>query len=177
MRFLKKAGIVFDRFNDILVWLAALLLTFVWISVSVEVFLRYFLNRPMRWTFESTENILVWITFLGAAWLLRSEGHIKIDLVVARLKPRGQFVINIIISILCAIACLVIAWYGVRVVSDQFQRNLHFVTLLAPLMWPLYTIIPISGFLLFIQFLRRTYRYLADWRVLQASSEVSTAKL
>lgn len=176
MKFLVKAGAILDHFNNFLFWVAAVLLFIVWFAVCADVFMRYFLNRPIAWAFEISEHILMLVTFLGTAWLLRRDGHVKIDLLVLRFKPRVQVVINSMTSILCAIACLIVAWYGGWVVWDQFQRSLHFVTLLAPPMWPLYLIIPVSGFLLFIQFLRRTYGYLAGWRLLQATNKGGVAK-
>jgi TRAP-type C4-dicarboxylate transport system permease small subunit len=155
---------------------AGALVVFVEFAVCYDVVMRYFLNSPTVWAFEATENILVWVTFLGAAWLLKGEGHVKIDFVVTRLEPRTQSILNGITYILCAIACLAVVWYGVQVLWSQYQQDLHTHTRLGLLMWPLYVIIPISLFLLFIQFLRNSYKYLAEWRLLQATNRGITAK-
>lgn len=175
VKVLVKASAILDHIIDYLVWLAAILLIFGWLSVCFEVLMRYFLNRPTVWTLEITENILVWVTFLGTAWLLRREGHVKIDFLILRLKPIRQAIINSITSISCAIICLAVAFYGVQVVWNQFQRSLVFSTILELPMAPFYIVVPIAFFLLCIQFLRRTYGYLAGWRLLQAKKEGSVA--
>jgi len=163
MNLLKKAGIILDSINDVLFWLAAILLIFGWFSVCYEVFMRYVLNQPTIWAVELTEHSLVWITFLGTAWLLRKDGHVGIDFLVIRLKPKAQIIINSFNSVLCAIICGIVGFYGTHVVWDQFRRGLATPSLMEIPLAPLYIIIPIAFFLLFIQFLRRAYGYLAKW--------------
>lgn len=176
MKLLVRAGAIFDHINGSLFWLAAILVVFAEFAVCYDVVMRYFLNRPTMWVGEITANILVWFTFLGTAWLLRNEGHVKIDVLVTQLRPRVQAIINSITYILCAIACLAVAWYAGQVVWGQFQTGVHTHTLLGLPMWPLYVIIPISLFLLFIQFLRNSYKYLTEWRLLHATKTGDAAK-
>jgi TRAP-type C4-dicarboxylate transport system permease small subunit len=128
--------------------------------VCADVFLRYFFNRPMFWVLESTQFALVFITFLGAAWVLKNDGHVRMDIVINRFSQRTQDRINIVTSILCAVACLVVTWYGVKVWWDYFQINYLYAGSLVIPAYYLEAVIPIGGFLLFIQFLRKAYGYL-----------------
>jgi TRAP-type C4-dicarboxylate transport system permease small subunit len=98
------------------------------------------------------------------AWVLKIEGHVKIDLVVNRLKPRNQCLVNTITSILGAITCLVLVWYGTKLSWEFFERGTITNTILELPSAPLFAIIPIGSFLLFIQFLRRSYGYLKSWK-------------
>jgi TRAP-type C4-dicarboxylate transport system permease small subunit len=98
------------------------------------------------------------------AWVLKIEGHVKIDLVVNRLNPRNQCVVNSITSILGAITCLVLLWYGTKVSWEFFERGTITNTILELPSAPLFAIVPIGSFLLFIQFLRRSYGYLKSWK-------------
>ena len=102
----------------------------------------------------------MFLTLLGATWLLKLEGHVKMDLLVNQLNPRTQALLNIITSILGAIICLVIAWYGTEVTWSQFQKGITYPTVLEPPVFIILSVIPIGYFLLFIQFLRRTYSFL-----------------
>jgi TRAP-type C4-dicarboxylate transport system permease small subunit len=98
------------------------------------------------------------------AWVLKIEGHVKIDLVVNRLNPRNQCLVNSITSILGAITCLVLLWYGTKVSWELFERGTITNTILELPSAPLFAIVPIGSFLLFIQFLRRSYGYLKSWK-------------
>lgn len=165
MRLLTKGAAVFDRIIGLLALLGASLLTFMMLAVCWEVVSRYFLGRGIIWVIEFSEYNLLFITFLGTAWLLKKEGHVKMDIVLTRLNLKNQLLVNSVTSILGAILCLVIAWSGAEVAWDHLQRGLHQPTLIAPPDFPIFVVIPVGSFLLFIQFLRRSYGFLQSWRV------------
>jgi len=171
MKLVTKATAIFDRIIGLLALLAALILVFTMLSVGAEVVARYFLGSPIRWVVEITEYLLLFMTFLATAWVLKGEGHVKMDLVLTRLKPEAQSVVNIITSTICVIMCLVLTWYGVKVVWDHVQIGYHLSTRLAPPSSLIISIIPIGSFLLSIQFLRRTYGFVESRRHREAENE------
>ena len=176
MKLLAKASAIFDRVIDFLVFLACLLLMFAVVMVGLDVALRYFFGRPIIWAVEITEYSLLYIAFLGAAWLLKKEGHVRVDVVLNLLNPRNQTLVNIITSILGAMVCLVIAWYGAEITWDHFVRGVPSIQLLHTPRFLILMIIPIGSFLLFIQFLRRTYGYLGERqraKVVQGSQKLN----
>ena len=126
--------------------------------------MRYFLNRPQAWVLEYAEFGIVWFTFLSAAWILKREGHVKVDILVNQLSRRNQALLGSITSIIGVILCFSLTVYGVQVTWYSFQKNLSLFTYLRTPQGPVYAIIPAGGFLLFIQFLRRGYGYFVDWR-------------
>ena len=73
MSSLKSLEGFFDHILRILVAIACVILSLVMLSVCLEVFLRYFLNRPQVWVIELSEYALLYITFLSAAWVLKSD--------------------------------------------------------------------------------------------------------
>ncbi len=164
MKAVTKVASTFDRALTILVIVAGILLAFAWLSVVLEVVMRYFLNRPQVWVVEISEYILVWLTFLGAAWLLKEEGHVKMDLLLTRLNPRMQSLLNLITSSWCILIWLALTWYSGQVFWHSLRDGLITQTGLELPRAPIYAIIPIGSFLLFIQFLRRTYGFLEGWR-------------
>jgi len=164
MKLLARVMAIFDRITGLLALLGASLLTFIMFAVCWEVVSRYFLGHGIIWVIEFSEYTLLYITFLGTAWLLKRDGHVKMDIVLNRLNPKTQLLINSITSILGAFLCLVIAWAGADVALDHLQRGLHQPTLISPPDFPLFVIIPVGSFLLFIQFLRRSCSLLGSWR-------------
>lgn len=165
MKLLTKCGAIFDRGNGILVFLAGCFLAFMMLSVDAEIVARYFLNRPIKWVCEVCEYSMVWVVFLSTAWVLRREAHAKMELVLNWLKPEAQNMLNIITSVVGAIVCFIIGWYGAGVVWDHFLRGAQKQEMMAFPSAPIEAIIPIGCFLLFIQFLRRGYGYLRSRRV------------
>ena len=165
MKLLTKVTSIFDRIIDFLAVVALALIAFMMLSVVAEVsIMRLLLNRPQAWVVDVTSQSLLFITFLGTAWLLREEGHVKMDLVLTRLSPRAQVVMNTIMSVVGTIICLVVAWYGARASWDHFQMGSWSATAMAIPRAPLLAVIPVGSFLLSLQFMRRTYGYLRRWR-------------
>ena len=164
MKFWTKTDAVFNRIVSVLAILCIVLLVFAWLSVNLEVVLRYFFNRPQIWVVEVTEYILVFAAFMGAAWVLKEEGHTVIDVALSWLKPGHQSLVNVITSVMGAIICLIITWYSAETVVDHFQRNIFMVKALQLPKAPFLIIIVLGSFLLSIQFLRRAYGYLVDWK-------------
>ena len=101
-----KIGRVLDRLTDVSAFAAGLLLSFILLSVCLDVIMRYCLNRPLQWVIELTEYALLYITFLGTAWLLRTEGHITVDVVLNRLSPRRQAILRVFSSAVGIVICV-----------------------------------------------------------------------
>ena len=166
MELITKAERVFDIILGLMLIIIGALIVFMMLAVGADVVLRSFFRAPLKWVFDVTEIILLYITFLGAAWVLKKEGHVKIDLIVNQLNPRIQALLGIASSIIGLFICWVLVWYGVQVTQGQFQRGIYEATALETPTGVIILAIPIGGFLLFIQFLRRGYGYLRRWKQL-----------
>jgi len=171
MKLLRKATSIFDGTINLLALLAAILIVFMMLAVTYEVVMRYFLTRPTTWVIEITELCLLFVTFLGTAWLLREEGHVRMDLVLSRLKPKTQATLNIVTSIIGAIICLTLFWYGARVSWDVFVRDYYQYSVLNIPYVVIIVVVPIGSFLLSIQFLRRAYGFLGGLRAARAEEQ------
>jgi C4-dicarboxylate transporter DctQ subunit len=156
-----------DRLLDCLFFLAGVLLVVATFSVCWGIFSRYFLSRPLGWLVEVNEYILLCIAFLVSAWVLRQEGHVKMDIVLNLLNPRMQLVVNIITSIVSACICLIFTWFSMKVTWELFQKKTLTPTVLELPKFFFTGVIFFGSFLLVIQFVRRTRGFLQTWRGLK----------
>ncbi|MBI4186761.1 MAG: TRAP transporter small permease [Chloroflexi bacterium] len=159
-----KIAAFFDHILAAFAALAAVILILITLGVTADIVMRYFLRRPITGMAEITEYSLLWITFLVGAWLLKKDWHIRMDILINRLKPRAQNLVSALTSFVAAIACLVTAWYGAIDTWESVKGGYVEWTTLQPPLAPIIAIIPIGSFLLFIQFLRTTYGYIQGWR-------------
>jgi len=159
MRLASKLTSFFDRTIGSLAFLGCLVLGFTLLIVNYEVIARYLLNRPTAWMLEVVEYCLLYLCFLGTAWLLKEEGHLKMDIVLDRLSPRVQLWVNIATSIIGALVCLAVTWYGVKATWHLYLSGQYFAAYLKPPKYIIIAIVPIGCFLLSVQFLRRTYGF------------------
>ena len=149
----------FDRVIGILAFIAGVLIVFIMIVISLGVIFRFTVVGSIVWIFEITDYCLLWITFLGTAWVLKMDGHVRMDMLFNRLKPGHQNLVNMITSSVGAAACLVLAFFSVKVTWQHFQTHYLFTRFLEVPSYPILAIIPIGSLLLFIQFLRRVHDY------------------
>ena len=149
---MRKNG--FDFILEFLAYLAGIIILAITFTVSCAAVVRYLGFRAPIWTLQYTEYGLLWFTFLGAAWLLREEGHIRIDTVISRLYPKSRRKVEIIDDILGFIVSVIIFWFGTLHTIDLYQRGIMEVKGVIVPKFPFFLIIPLGGLALSLQFVR-----------------------
>ncbi len=166
LRSMKTASVVFDFILGALVYLAAGILAFITLAVCWDVAARAIAASPLPWVLEYTEYGLLFMTFLCAAWVLKNEGHVTSDLLISSLKEKAQAVLNMATSIMGGVVCLILTWFGTAVSLEKLQIGSYQPTPMETPDFPIFLIIPIGSFLLFIQFMRRAWAHRARWKEL-----------
>ena len=154
----------FDRTLNIFAFISATLIILMMLTICFDVVTRR-IGFPQEWTIEITEDYMIFITFLGTAWLLKREGHVRMDILVTTLSPRIQTLLGIVTSIIGVVISLYLVIWGSITAWDHYQRGVFQMTPLLMPTAPLLAIIPIGSIPLLIQFLRRTYGYIGTWRL------------
>jgi C4-dicarboxylate transporter DctQ subunit len=149
---LKGHGNSFDRLIGTLAFIAGVLLLLITIFVCYAVIMRYAGFKPPVWVLQFTEYALLWITFLGAAWLLKKDGHIRIDTLISRLNPASFRKVGIIDDFLGIIVSAIIFWFGTLHTIDCYQRTIMEVKGVIVPKFAVFLIIPLGGLALAIQF-------------------------
>ena len=114
------------------------------------------MNNP--WLVELSEITLLYITFFGAAWVLGNDKHVAIDLIIERISGVTQRWLHLALSLLAAVTCFTLVWFGILVALDQFQNEIREPTIMAPQSFWITLVIPFGFLLLGVQFLRRGVR-------------------
>lgn len=101
--------------------LSALLVALIFGLVVLQVVARYLLDSPYVWTEEVARFGLVWLTFIGAAFVMARGRHITVDLAGHLLGPRGRMVLDVIsltVTFAASVALLPASWSYVRLTSS-----------------------------------------------------------
>jgi len=131
------------------------MIVFTMISVSLDVFLRFFFNAPLLGITEITEYMMLYACMLGAAWLLRVDGHVSIDIVTGLLPGKPRKTLYIITTLICAATCAFITYWGAVTTWDHFERGIRDFKILEIPKWTFLVSIPLGFTLLTIEFLRK----------------------
>ncbi|MEL6128072.1 MAG: TRAP transporter small permease [Pseudomonadota bacterium] len=130
--------------------------TLVWLMVSVvaSVVMRNAGVQPFAWLFTSAEYGLLYMTMLGAPWLVREKGHVHIELVTAALPETLRRVVSRIVAAACVAVSLILAWYGLELFLTNIERNDYDVRAYFFPRWMLTITFPIAFSVMAIEFSR-----------------------
>ena len=147
-------------FNKVLVFIASLMMAGLMIIVCVDLTLRYFFNSPLLWGTEVTEILLLYITFLGMAWVFREDGHVVIDVFTSQITGRKKKILNGISYFLVGIVAAVLVYYGFYTVYDHFRRGVFNPTVIETPIWLIIVVIPVGSVPLFLEVLIKVWKLL-----------------
>lgn len=150
-----RLGLILDKVIDGLAWLAGYLMVFATVMVSVDVGMRYVFNSPIGGVLQFSEYILLYMPFLAAPFVLKDDSHIKVDIIMNRLSPRIQALMNMVSSALGCVALLILSYYGAYITFDYYQRGVPSLKYYKIPEFLVIMIIPIGCFLFALQFLRK----------------------
>lgn len=134
---------------------ASILIILVMVMVCVKVFSRYVLGSGIVGVDQISGTLLLYITFLGAGWVLKNDRHISVDILYVALNPNAQRWANVLTSAIAAAVCLVIVVYGTLEVAVSWQRGTLIAAEIEMYRAINLVVIPFGCLLLFFQFVRR----------------------
>jgi len=120
---------------------------------SYEVFVRYILNDPTTWAYDVSYNMYGALFFIAGAYTLARNGHVRVDVVYRLLRPRVQAGIDLALYLgffFPGVIALIYAGSQYAAASWRY----HEVSVFSPAdipIFPLKTLIPAGGVLLFVQ--------------------------
>jgi len=121
---LLKLEKIFDRFSDIMGWIAGILNLAMLVNVFYDAIMRYFF-RTGSIAMQEMEWHLFAVTFLfGMAYCLKEDGHVRVDILYDRFPPRWKAIVNIAGTLLFLIPLSVLIiegslWY----VHEAYSLN------------------------------------------------------
>jgi TRAP-type transport system small permease protein len=123
---------------------AVLLLLSLLSSVMIGVISRQF-NRPVIWSDEMAQNLLVWTGFVGWMIAARRRSHIRITIFIDRLPRSFRLAAEILIQLSVIVLALALLRYG----TPLIERNWDIEWISLPLSSGLlYLPIPFAAFVL-----------------------------
>jgi TRAP-type C4-dicarboxylate transport system permease small subunit len=150
------------RLHDGLVYgmayIAAFLMAAMMAVITLDVILRNLGYQSSAHFFTFTEYALLIVPCLGAPWLAREKGHIYVEILLLSLRPRLRAAMTVLIGLLCIAVCLVIAWYGFDVTLRDYLQNEKDVRSMDFPRWMVVGFIPLSFFMMAIEFARFLWR-------------------
>ena len=125
------------------------------VALFFNVVLRYGFNYTLAWSEELVREVIIYTTFIGCCAAVKKRSMIKIDATVQllpKLKKPLTYFSNAVI-LLFSVMMMIYGWQMAEMQVRTFQKT---VIMQIPLVY-LYSILPLTGLLMFIRTLQVIY--------------------
>jgi TRAP-type C4-dicarboxylate transport system permease small subunit len=146
---------VFDCIIDIGGVVAAVLLVAVMLATTIKVIFRHGLREGLIGADQISGTMLLYIAMLGAAWVLRRNEHVTIDLLLGHVGPRTRWLLSVVSALAGVVVCLIITVFGTLEVIDSIRTGVRIPAEIEMPRAVNLIVIPIGFLLLALQFLRQ----------------------
>jgi len=148
----KILTILLDRTRKILYYLSVFSIALMLVIIFLQVISRYLFNHSFEWSEELARFLFVWVVFIGSALIIGDKGHLAVKLLSVKLKGKiASTVLNVIIELCSLVFILILITQGGKMTKTMmFQTS----PALGIPMGYVYSIIPISGVLMLLYFIK-----------------------
>lgn len=139
--------------SEIAGYLSAVALVLATGAMMHGVLTRYLFGRATVWQTEVSIYLLIFVTFVGAAYGLKHHAHVGVDLLVERLPLRARLVTRIVTAILATVVVLVVIWTSYHTWWEAVEGDFRSPTALRAPLSVAYAILPLGMLLVLFQYL------------------------
>jgi TRAP-type C4-dicarboxylate transport system permease small subunit len=92
------------------------------VTVFTQVIFRFFIQQPLSWSEEVARYVFVGIIWMGAAAVVRENGHPGMDLLTRSLPPGWQRGIQLLVNLMVAVTLVTVVLTGSRLVYGNMSQ-------------------------------------------------------
>jgi len=120
--------------------------------VVLEIVMRKIFNSPTSWSFEVSKQLYGLYFMICAAYTLKHEGHVGIDVFSKNFSQRTKSIVEIMCYIIFFFPfCFLLLYYGVLFAAKSWKILETGWGAFAIPLYPIKTVIPITAVLLLLQ--------------------------
>ncbi len=147
-----------SRIEDFFDLVAAFFIVFLMMFAVTQVISRKLFNYPLWGYVDIVEIVMVTFAFLGISYCQRLGGHIRMELVVRRLRGRALWLFEILGIVVALGIILVLLWYGFTFFLRAYQLGDSTIDR-EIILWPAKLVIPIAFSVLTVRLLIQLLAY------------------
>ena len=138
-------------FSSVLEWVSLVAFTALIVLTVIQVLSRYVIKMPVTFTEEMGRFLFIWVSFLGAALVMKDDNHMRLDILKDKLSPQVEALLELVVY-------TAILLFSVVVFSESLRLMKLTTRQIAPVsripMAAVYAVLPISTFFMSIYSIR-----------------------
>lgn len=101
--------------------LGAIIFSVITLVCLAQIINRYAFGRSFVFAEELAVQLMIWITFLGAAKCVSIDAHTRLTVVMNAMPPKARAAMMLLSNLLCVGFLLVATWYGFKLVGSTWR--------------------------------------------------------
>lgn len=146
--------------NKILEAILAILVAVMVVGCFWQIFTRFILGNPSKYTEEFLRYTLIWLTMLGVPYAYGKEQHISIQFIAKTFQPKNSLINKIAIEILITVLSIVVMIAGGIMVTQNAAGQISPAMQIPMEIY--YICVPVSGVLMVIYSMNRLIRFVKE---------------
>lgn len=156
-----------DFLNQIELYLGAVVSGAMFFVLFLQVISRYVFNAAFSWSEELALILFVWSIYLGACAAIRKHQHLRLEIVIDKLKPKARLVIDLIGNFVFASFNVIIMFGVIPIVMRMFNAGTSTAVLAIP-KWINYAMLPTMFTLMIFRLMQDSIIRVGEYRKLMA---------
>ena len=141
---------------------AAFLLAMV-VMITAGTLSRYLFDYPLAFVDEYSAYLFIAMGFLGLAYTFLAGGHVTIEVVVKRLRPRTKDILEVVTSLLTLFVVGILFWFGLKLAVQSFKIHSTAPTVMQTPLWLPQSSVWLGFLILILALLLHTVKKVRDF--------------
>lgn len=159
---------IVTKINLAMMWFCGILIVLMGLATTYDIVMRSFFKAPTQWAFELNSYLCAAVAFLAGGFTLMVNGHVRVDILYLRFRPRKKALADACTSVLLFLLCAVLIFIGFQTAIESWQSGSRSGGGLNPPLFIPQLLVPLGGFLLGLQAI---IRFLSDLRMVLKGGE------
>jgi TRAP-type C4-dicarboxylate transport system permease small subunit len=139
---------IFDRIDEAFFFLAKIGVFLMMLLTTIDSLGRYFFHHPIAGAYEFSEKyLMVAIVYLSISYVMKLDGHIRVDIVIEKFPVKIQNALNSIYYLLGAGLMFVIGYQGMLATLEAWENNYVGAGVIAWPTWASVIFVPIGTYM------------------------------
>lgn len=101
--------------------LVVLMMAAMSVIIGLQIFMRYVMGASLSWSEELSRYLFIWATYLGVAYGVRKDAHIRVSMVTDMMSPRNAAYIRILTHVIFGAFAVFVMYQGWIMVEKTFR--------------------------------------------------------
>ena len=156
----RRVGRIIDLATNAAVVVGGFFTCLMTLIVVYAVVARYIFNSPIGWSEEIAVYLMIWVVFLGAAYTLKEDAHIGVDILISKLPPPKKRLMLFFHYLVGLFFMSILLFHGIGMVAFTLKMDSHSIAIGFPLVLS-HLAVPVGSAILILQFINKLISLMA----------------